>query len=482
MAKCLQIPSVVHNEGFSFETYKQCPSMILEQSNFQLPEYSSGSGCSPISSADAEAYARGAISSLIPLFKGQFVATALGSDVAVVSMQEGQPAAVQPTRLACGARVASLVPISGEASAISMRRQVLLLASTCEGGLILMSVSCDGRIRLLRRAKVNSAGGSQNAIFVSAAAEISGGAWVLAHRAVKSSEGGKARIEVLALRLEFPLEETCPLQQDPVEIQPLCVAEGVHSPVGAYWYGEQALLVAQSAFHVTRVTKALPSEDVDMEPSGSEVCSSEGCGVVLTVLQLGCADVDPSTSCWVLDTGELLAAWPSEADRSLLIALSGGDRFRDALILRTVLPSLAHAEPDAIPQLMALGLVPAMASCAAARPQLRLLSVSPNQSFVALVENKGQNAVSVFRNRTGEVRLPTAAPSFNGLQDAEVSAISLLDSELYIRTSHHIVRCKLDASVKVDGAAPKLMVSQDKMPLGVDPQALLRMLDMHGED
>ena len=62
-----------------------------------------------------------------------------------------------------------------------------------------------------------------------------------------------------------------------------------------------------------------------------------------------------------------------------------------------------------------------------------------------------------------------------------VEAVQLLPSSLLLRTREGIQRCTLNMSAKVEGVKREL-ISRDLMPLGMDPQALLKMLDMQGED
>merc|ERR1719221_998860 len=100
--------------------------------------------------------------------------------------------------------------------------------------------------------------------------------------------------------------------------------------------------------------------------------------------------------------------------------------------------------------------------------------------------------MGVFRNPEGAPCAPTAAPqpaeilaaargSAAGSSAGEVQTALLTDTAVVMLLSEWIVVTRLDASVKCASVA-RPPVSRDRMPLNIDPNALLRMLDMHGED
>ena len=77
---------------------------------------------------------------------------------------------------------------------------------------------------------------------------------------------------------------------------------------------------------------------------------------------------------------------------------------------------------------------------------------------------------------TSSSRSPTVTVS-----SESVNAVKLRESSLLMRTKQAIVRCNLNMSAQVEGVKREL-ISREFMPLGMDPKALLRMLDMQGED
>merc|ERR1712032_1705027 len=105
-----------------------------------------------------------------------------------------------------------------------------------------------------------------------------------------------------------------------------------------------------------------------------------------------------------------------------------------------------------------------------------------------LIETRGQNAVSVFANPAGAARAPTAglnvadALATKELDDGEfcddVLGACALQSCIVILCRCALMRVVVDNTVSIaEVAKPKS--TSGRLPLGMNPEAVLRMLDNH---
>merc|ERR1711874_502234 len=135
---------------------------------------------------------------------------------------------------------------------------------------------------------------------------------------------------------------------------------------------------------------------------------------------------------------------------------------------------------------------PGLASCARAREDLRIVRASPAWTFFVLVEGHGRSAVTVFRNPKEAKIAPMAGLDFCELLEQaaltgrgahgagaseEILGVAVLEVALVVTTRDCALWCQLDASVQVREVALPL-AALERMPLGIDPKAVLRMLDM----
>eukprot|EP00928_Gymnodinium_smaydae_P039383 TRINITY_DN26919_c0_g1_i1.p1 TRINITY_DN26919_c0_g1~~TRINITY_DN26919_c0_g1_i1.p1 ORF type:complete len:498 (+),score=95.94 TRINITY_DN26919_c0_g1_i1:155-1648(+) len=494
----LDIPELA-GEGFAtFETYKQCPGLLRNQIAVPLPDNDGTSAprrsfSTPIGVADAEAHRRALASNILPLFGGAVIALPVGENIITVA-SAGPSSASPEARVACGAGVVSMVSVG----AGSDRQDALVVVSTAAGSLAVLAVSSCGNARLLcttaalplssNQAADKSGGDVAGAVFVSAAAEIADGRFllILVHRAVKDARPGlPSRIEVSALRLHFPPVGQTEVPTLPVEL--LGTLRGPQPPTGACWFGHgEALLAAEAGFEV------VGAESVD----AMDCSIADGAALTSLRVPLDGSSAPVEVECWALARGDLLAAWQTDAgvgaivaQRRLALVLSDGSH--GVRVLHAAVPERCADVAKASdlgsalskPELVAIGDIPGLGACASARSQLQSLLVSPGCTFSALMESCGQNAVAVFRSPSvGAARSGTASPDLCcGGAGVEVWAMGFTDDALWIRTPQHLVRCDLDASVRVEGAAPPL-APRIELPMGVDPKALLHMLDMRGED
>lgn len=288
---------------------------------------------------------------------------------------------------------------------------------------------------------------------------------VLAHHVV-----GKHHVEVVALRLEgaacgqlATLHSSCP-------------------PRGSCWFGPRcAMLIANAGFETSQ------PEPMDCTSMAEAELEYRGSDVVVTAFWLGAEE--PEVVRWRLSQGELLGAWPEEGNpggpeaaaeaaaagpSSLAAAVADG---HGAVVLRLALPPAPGSQPIVASSVF----VPGLGACSSARPNLSLVLASPSRTFFALVEGRGRNAVSLFRSPSGAARAPTAAPDLEDGGGGEVFGVFLGDSAVVVLQRGRVVRCPLEASARVLGASRPLALQQD-LPMGIDPKALLRMLDAQGDD
>lgn len=463
--KELSLPHVSHDDAKHFETYKQCPDLLLSQRTIPLTESANLSQCSkPSSAVEAECFSRGLGSSMQLLFDDSLVALPRGSKLAICSLDDDTEDSVETVDV--GDHLTSLVKVVGKSCYDDKTDATLLIAGTQTSALVVFSVAKDSKTRIICRATVSIENSSF--IFVSSASSIPGGLLILAYRTVKASAGSnsKSHVEVIAIRLRLETGESRPEKSELVK--PLCLCVGFQPPLAAHWFGADALVVARSSYTIGSV--------VDHDHSWMED------GTVITKLRLPGPLVGAHCDSWRLSGGELLAAWtkPEVAgEANIRLAVSTADKTRGAILFDINLPSQAN-----VPQFCNALFLPALGTCAAARQHLHITLVSPNRGFIALIESMGRHAVSIFKNPVDAARAPTAAvdlSTVSGIREAEVLAAVLTDKAVVINLQDCVVICYLNPSAKVPDI-PKQLVSSDRMPLGIDPKALLRMLDLHGDD
>jgi len=495
LPKVLPLPATARKQE-AFETYKHCPEMLGKVDHFALPgvppankAYSTVGSQRVPSALEAEARARAISGVVLPLFGGAVAAVAHSTGVAVVELLQGGTLA----HVDCKVPVLALARVAGSPAAEGGAEEESVLASGSGGQLAIVAISrtqASQKItaRVAAAARLPPRDGEHEVddidLYVTAAlAGERGQVLAIAHHVT-----GKRELEVIAVHLEG------------AACTRLATLRGSRLPSASCWCGTAcAVLAAEGGFACVSPCG---------EPSAA---STSGLVPMLTALHLGTNSSAPRVSSWAFSDGELLAAWPvdgrgssegrpvadtescpaeqgtvsrssNNASSSLALALGVG---HDLLVMDLMLPQT----PDSEPVLIGSMKVPGLAACASARSGLRLVLASPMRTFFALVETHGKNAVGVFRHPACAARAPTVAPQLDGLMgDAqedinanEVRGAFLLENALVVLLGHKLVRYALDASVELPDA-PRPLASRADLPLGVDPEALLRMLDMHGEE
>ncbi|CAE7945120.1 unnamed protein product [Symbiodinium sp. KB8] len=434
----LQLDELPGVEGF--DTYKNYPAFLLDMQAFSLEtgidakdEAIDFQDEAVLSAAAAESEAKAA-SNLVTLHADSLAVTFEGSMLLLLPLR-GNGKGVQTFLLpAC---IVSMGHARSSDTSIFQEVEVILV-SLIGGWLHAIQVSRDGHCRTWCRTQL----GDTNRPFLSAAFMEDSSIMALVYRTARGDATNTlGYVELLALQLN---------EHAPEEAKPLWVAHGPHPPHAARWESAYTgFLVASGGFELSAGDgPTLQTEDA-----------------VCTVFRMEPAAQAEMRS-WLLPRGDVLSC--AEHVSGLEVALAHNSQ--GALLFRMVLESESPAILDA-------AVIPGAAACAAAREQLQIFAVSPGRGFFMLVDGSG--GAAVFRcpdPSTSSSRSPTVTVS-----SESVNAVKLLESSLLMRTRQAIVRCKLNMSAKVEGVKREL-ISREVMPLGMDPKALLRMLDMQGED
>jgi len=279
----------------------------------------------------------------------------------------------------------------------------------------------------------------------------------------------------------------------------LATLSGPSVPKGACWCGpSHALLLADVGFACLSETSCPEQETPEVDENSA----------VLTALWLEAGSPKPRVTRWTLpcrvwaastetlegnagDANTAAVGHGMEDDvdsngRLLVVASDGGS---EAAVFHIVLPPT----PSSTPVLLDATWVPGLAACASARPQLRLVLLSPARSFFALIEACGASSATVFRNPEGSLRAPTSFVQLDGIDGnhtsteancegiAEIHGALLQENLLVVFTGQSIVLTSLDMSVRVTELARPLAACGG-FPMGLDPHAVLQMLDRQGEE
>jgi len=374
--------------------------------------------------------------------------------------------------------------------------QEVLVASTAEAAVVVIAVSRERSSGSITARITLAATPHWSSVGEGLAVAVASDAWVTA--ALRQGSGmevvalmhrvlGAGDVEVIALSLGNAC--TC-----------LVSLRGCCLPRGCCWCSPTcALLGAGAGFHLGMSAHGNAAAPTSLAVEQRRVdCESSA---IITVLRCMPELHEPGLEHWELPDGELLGAWPEEEaamECGAAVASSGlslvfVESFNsNASVLRVTLAPAVGSTPF----VEACVRIPAIASLASARRDLRLALVSPARTFVALVEARGRNAVTVFRRPTaGATRSPTAALDLSSGDDAsdpEVLGALLSDAAALVLTRHSVARYTLDATARVgEDARPRPPGAaaagageggERRTPLGLDAKALLRMLDMHGED
>lgn len=469
----LSLPRPDKERAAAFETYKQCPSLLCETECFALPK-----------ELRADAAGRRALENprgqLVVLFDDTVAVVAAGEDGIAVCALRSQG---ECTMVDCESPVISLCVASkrGVDCRAVEGNDALIVATTERGTVAVVEVTKAARsghlsARLVCAASLFSAEVSKmdsqfvDVWILAAHAQASTGAFPL--QALVWRRLGKDEVEISCVQVSLA---SAP---DPAGVcSQLITLKGTKPPLGACLssVGQGGLIVGE----------------------GAQLCGSDenpaddGGGGKVTVFWLGTGESSPRTACWTLPRGDLLAAW-AEVDDSAgagacgLAVLSADGH--DAVAWRLSLPASSSASTVPMPVSVSCERIPALASCAAARAQLRLILASPSRAVLALVEAEGQHAVNVFRNPDGSPRAPTAVVHLDGLQELagsdhlEVLGVVLSEKAITVLMKHGLAFCEIDQAAELASQSPRTMLTSREMPMGIDPQALLRMLDMRGDD
>ncbi|CAJ1408158.1 unnamed protein product [Effrenium voratum] len=412
-----------------FETYKNHPAFLQAADVFPLPfvpgettDNASGeSGRSAVSGLEAEAAARAEAGSCI-LLSDTLALAFQGRQVITCCLNTGATASCHLSDVILSmARAAPLGSTEGDQMEVSLERELVLLST--ESGMSLLEVSLDGQLQVLRHCACEVP-----RLYLSAAAreETSAGAGavrVLAY-SVKEKE-----VEMLALQV---MED----------VQILWRSSGAHPPQGAVWAPSCCIMLACG----------FPDDGLE-EPT-------------LSVLRVPSLELESRK----LPRGDLLACAPHGG--VLHVALSSGTA-GGALLFHLHRRSPWLGEPS---------LLPAAGACRDVRGNV-LMAVAPDRSCFALVE-RDMLGVSLFGSPQGRQRAPMATVSTKDLAKSE-PVQALLSAgpagQVLLRTRTCLVRCRLNSDAQVEGVKREL-ISREDMPLGMDPKALLKMLDTMGED
>lgn len=509
--KALKLPDLGGRLDVVFETYKHSPGLLGAATAFDVPAPVVPRAPEQPYALEAEARVKLFSGSLALLFDGSVAAVALGTGGVALRELSARDGASQCVD--CGAQVLSIVRAErapGSRRTVSRVRgadgaevdqevfEELVVATTVGDGVVVIAASrtvVSGAMqmsaRLVRAASLPPGRGcerpeAQRTWAVAAAyADSSIGLLVVAHRVA-----GRREVEVVALRLA-----------EGEEMKQLATLRGARPPWAVCFARPwSVLLVADDDFAPPGAAPPAEKEDVaekekedvdmqvDMQVDTHECPPPregprEGSPVV-TAWELTMEP--PSAECFLLPRGDLLAAWPEAPEAppagvpyasGLAIALDDG--CGGATVFRAVVPD------DGAVALEGAERIPGLAACASARRDLRLILASPKRTFLGLIETRGQNAVSVFRNPGELERAPTVAIPIQGacVEEAEVLGAALGEDAIVVLLRGQLLRCTLDEAARVveevrKGPPPRA----SELPMGIDRAALLRMLDMQGED
>ncbi|CAK9001730.1 9 [Durusdinium trenchii] len=379
-----------------------------------------------IGQLEAEALARADAGKLLLLFGGALAVTYAGAQVITKHLSAEAPQK----------SIAFRAPVASMAKAHDHGRVVVTLHATTEEAprcaALVLSIAEDGTCRVVHETSLPG-----QRLFLSTALSTEKTAKVVAYRPVR--EASQSYIELLAVQMELAELELSP------EAKILWTARGPHAPVAVHWASDQdVLIISSGSFQLS--SSPVPSETEHP---------------VLSIFH------DNQVEHWPLPPGELLAAWTSTAGLHVALAEPMGG----ALIFQLV----AHPpEPRNITALPGAGACAAARACgtsAGAR-----LVVAPE--FFALVE-VDQRGVSLYRNPQGTRVAPLASLA---VLDPPVLGLAIAAQDaLVLRSAQSIIHCTIDLAVKVE-VVKRPLISREQMPLGMDPEALLKMLDARGED
>eukprot|EP00929_Paragymnodinium_shiwhaense_P096766 TRINITY_DN58451_c0_g1_i1.p1 TRINITY_DN58451_c0_g1~~TRINITY_DN58451_c0_g1_i1.p1 ORF type:complete len:557 (-),score=117.84 TRINITY_DN58451_c0_g1_i1:100-1770(-) len=500
-------------ESALFETYKNCPQLAGALQYVQLPTKEEKledsalqkagidlqvGGLDPRTALESELLESAGSNRLLSLFRGTVSVAGIGEGI--VCSRVPEPAAEAPVAgssgcyLPCGACVISLVR-TGAGWSSRDGGDELIVATLSGGHIVVVAVTAAAEAKVEQVVPAHelpwpSRGAgplSRDAVAIVARRSASR-VWVLLQRV-----WAKGKVEVLAVSVaRHTADSSCDSPHKRV-----AALDGERPVRGACWCaveepsGSQLLLVAEAGFEVSACCDLAAAERAPL-------ADSLGAAVVTSLCIPADADAAgsvPKATCWSLPAEGLLAAWPEairaddsvdEASQWRLAVLLPEAQSGGALLLGLSLPADADAGA-AVPAATLRLRVPGLASLATARQQLRLVLASPARNFFALVEAMGQSAAVIFRRPSGS-RAPTTAPPlmddrlFDAEGNVEVLGAVLTDDFIDILTPRWLVRCPLDKSVALPGEKKRALPSRDEMPMGIDPAALLRMLDLQGED
>jgi len=467
-----------------FESYKQTPELLSATSAAELPQPGNEAATSskrkacddegdvpmdvdarrPFGPSAAEMFVAEACrrrdrcpkGQLVLLCGGHVAACALG-DVGLALYNLRQPGSARI--LACGAAVLSLCPVQGGGSAESM-----LLASNAAGGLLLWRISFtdDGfpAGELVSRTQPEE-GFSGEVWTVSANLVEGAGVVAVAHRSIVDDTPDQQSSTLLSEVLVLTFSES--------SAKLVARLRGSRPPQAASCSAHSSGSGSNPNGGVeVEVEVVLVSESSGFAPSGIAWAVEEDTGLA-TIVRI--SETECQAKSWALPHGDLLAAWASGPNLAVLI---GKGRQGSATALQISVGDselqLSHCEE-----------IPGLAACASAREKLTCLLPSQEGRLFALVE---VNAVSVFRHPEGQALAATASlqlPS-TGL-GYEVLGAAATDHVVAALTPTELVWSTVDLTAHPkQRPAPKKKASQEKLPMGIDREALLRMLDMRGED
>lgn len=471
-------PPARRQDVLAFEFYKHCAGFVGTSERFSLPPALTQSstadstrpfGPSVTERASSAASRRTAVSprgQLVLLFDGVVAAAACGdAGVAILDMSAGGARFF----VDCKGHVLSVC----EASTVRCgggRNQAMLLASTAQGGVIAIALARDPAsaavIAKIRAQTVPSEAPSEDAWLLSGYCERGPSGLevrVLLYRILgfDGDGGGLEEVEVQALLL--PLDDAGPSEHT-VRASVLAALRGSRPPAGGSWCGPRHFLLAAAGTGYACAGSPWPTE--------------EDTGLVTCVWLPAEPEALPQAATWALPRGELLGAWPEGGGNSLSVLVVGGSRGA-ATELRL---SAASASSEVVVE--AWEEVPGFGACATVRAGC-WVAASPSAGCFALVEAKGTSAVNVFRRPAGAPRAATAAVFLGEVAgacgwDGEVLGVALSDSAVVAWTTLGLVRATLNLAAQPPAApAPKVAA---KLPMGLDREALLRMLDMQADD
>eukprot|EP00434_Breviolum_minutum_P011393 symbB.v1.2.010052.t3/scaffold636.1/size252712/7 len=434
-----------------FETYKHHPALLQSTSVLPLDVDAEVETFEVMSALEAEAEARSDAGKLLLLFDDTLAVTYHGSQVMTRWLNDCTNGSGDGGCLCFRCPVVSMVLASSDAT---VSHVILSLAATTAAShcaVIVLRIASNGLPQVIHETWMTG-----KRLFLCAAGEGSDGKVVnvLAYRIVRSTNSlashASSHVEVVAAQMDLGELSLSP------EAKILWTAHGPHPPQAAHWGNEEILPEyprppSQGAQHSQEL--CLVSRG-GFELDGSEASNSlllETEDPVLTVWKQN------SLECWPLPRGELLSSWASK------------DGIHVVLADPTSAANLAVLRPSTTP-LCVVASLPGAAACATAR-RLRDFVVAPNHAFFALLDMDQQN-VSIFRTPQGDLVSPMATlPPDHGAVHAMVATAGAV----VVRTRTSIVKCTLNLSSR-----KRRLISPEQMPLGMDPKALLKMLDARG--